>query len=85
MQNQKLASLLHKLEGQQNQLQDDQFVSINDELAKNIRAVYGAGNGSCSNNNSCDNNGTCNNNPSCNGNGTCEGKVVIIIDQPIGD
>ena len=71
MQNRKLAQLLQKVEANQANESQDELFSINDELAKNIRAVYGGGNGDCANNTSCDNNGTCKNNGTCNANGTC--------------
>jgi hypothetical protein len=79
MQNRKLAELLQKVEANQANESQDELFNINDELAKNLRAVYGGGNGDCSNNTSCNNNGTCHNNPSCNGNGTCQGKAVIEV------
>ena len=79
MQNRKLAELLQKVEASQTNDAQDQLFSINDELAKNIRAVYGGGNGSCSGNNSCDNNGSCTNNGTCNGNGTCNNPKVVEV------
>jgi hypothetical protein len=83
MQNRKLAQLLQKVEANQGNETPDQLFSINDELAKNIRAVYGGGNGECSNNGSCDNNGSCKNNDTCNANGTCTGSRPVGIEVPI--
>lgn len=86
MQNRKLAELLQKVEANQaSEAQDDQLFSINEELAKNIRAVYGGGNGECSNNDSCNNNGTCKNNYTCNGNGSCIGTKPAVIEVPIDE
>ena len=85
MQNRKLAQFLQKVEARQDENQDDQLLSINDEMAKNIRAVYGGGNGVCNNNGSCDNNGSCSNNTSGPGpNGTCNGsctKEIEVIEE----
>ena len=72
MQNQKLSELLRKMEASKDsQSDEDQIVSINEELAKNIRAVYAGANNQCSNNMSCDNNDVCDGNSSCFGNGNC--------------
>lgn len=77
----KLATLLMKVEASvSTESGEDTFVSLNDSLAKNLRSVYGAGNGDCSGNGSCDNNGTCKNNNSCNGNGTCVNPATGIED-----
>lgn len=77
MQNRRLAQLLQKVEANEANANQDQLFNINDELAKNIRAVYGGGNGDCSNNGSCDNNGTCKNNDTCNANGNCTGSRPV--------
>jgi hypothetical protein len=83
MQNQRLSLLLVKLEAaKRNETEEDQIVSINDELAKNIRAVYGSGNGVCQNNTDCSDNGSCHNNGTCHGpNGTCDGSCGAGLDS----
>jgi hypothetical protein len=73
MENKKLAMLLQKLEASsETNNQEDVFVSLNDELAKNLKATFG-GNGTCNNNTGCSNNGSCSNNSGCQSNGTCNG------------
>lgn len=75
MEQNKLSLLLKKLDKQNESIDshEDVFINLNDEFAKSLRAVYGMGNGTCSNNSGCSNNGHCSNNTSCDGNGTCDG------------
>ena len=81
MKTNKLRMLLMQVEMPTN-TNDDELVSLNDELAKNLIGVIGSGNGNCSNNNSCNNNGVCHGNPTCNGNGTCKiSKEIREFDQ----
>ncbi len=56
--------------------EDDELVSLNDELAENLVSVYGAVNAICAGN------GACSNNAVCFGNGSCPGPNGICI---IGD
>lgn len=80
MQNQKLAHLLHRVEAGEPGGTQDQLFNIDDELAKNIRAVHGGTDGSCRNNEGCYNNGVCSNNMGCNGNGMCTTRPAEIDD-----
>ena len=70
MKTNKLRMLLMQVEAPAN-TNDDELISLNDELAKNLVGVFGSGNGSCSGNSGCSNNGECSGNSSCTNNGTC--------------